>query len=151
MIKKIIKLFRPVILFGLRSLWFITRPKTSGAKVVVICGNEILLIRTTYGYNYTLPGGGIEKNETPEDAAKREVLEEVGIRLDTVIPLPPFDRFDEYREDTVYGFYSEVQTKEYTLDLFEIDSAEWHPIHNLPRTGPVTTKIIDLYKDSLHS
>lgn len=145
--KKIIKLFRPVLIFGMRSLWYLTRPKTSGAKVIIFYKDEVLLIKTTYGYNYSLPGGGIKKNEDPKDAAKREVLEEVGIKLIEVIPLPSFVTYEEYKEDTVYGFYSVVATKDYTLDALEIDCAEWHSIHNLPKVGPVTRKIIELYRN----
>lgn len=147
MIKKVIKIFRPILIFGMRSLWYITRPKTAGAKVVIIYKNEILLIKTTYGYSYSLPGGGIKKNETPEAAARREAIEEVGIRLNEVTALPSFVTCEEFKEDTVYGFYSEVKTNDYKLDLFEIDTAEWHSIENLPKTGPVTAKIINLYRN----
>ncbi len=151
MIKKVIKIFRPVLIFGMRALWYITRPKTTGAKVIIIHKNSILLIKTTYGYSYSLPGGGIKKNETPEAAVKRETLEEVGILLNEVIALPSFITHTEYKEDTVHAFYSEVSTNNYKLDLFEIDKAEWHPIDNLPKTGPVTAKIINLYRNRLSS
>ena len=131
----------------MRTWWFIWRPKTQGAKVVICCGNEILLLKTTYGYSYSLPGGGIKKNETAESAAKRETLEEVGITLEKIYSLPSFVTHAEYKEDTVHGFYSEVTSKKYHLDKLEIDTAEWHPLHNLPKVGPVTGKIIELYKD----
>ena len=143
-----IKLLRPIILFAMRSLWYITRPVTSGAKVVIICGDEILLIKTTYGYAYSLPGGCLKKNELPEEGAKRETLEEVGIELKKLLPLPSFVTFEEYKKDTVYSFYSYVSSKEYTLDRFEIDVAKWHTLDNLPPLGKVTTKIIKLYKDT---
>lgn len=81
MIKKVIKLCRPILIFGMRSWWYLTRPKTTGAKVILLYGDEILLIKTTYGYNYSLPGGGVKKGETPEHAAIREAGEEVGIYL----------------------------------------------------------------------
>jgi 8-oxo-dGTP pyrophosphatase MutT (NUDIX family) len=131
----------------MRSWWYLTRPKTSGAKVIIAYGDEILLIKTTYGYGYSLPGGGIKKNETPEVAVKREALEEVGIMLDDVHSLSAFVTYEEYRDDTVYSFYSEVASKDFTLDVFEIDVAEWHSIHHLPNVGSVTGKIIDLYKN----
>lgn len=146
--KSIIKFFRPLIILTFRSWWFITRPTSSGAKVILIYGNEILLIKTTYGYNYTLPGGGINKGESPEHAAKREVLEEVGIELTHVYPLPYFVTHEEYKKDTVYGFYSEIKTRDYKLDLLEIDRAEWHSLDNLPKLGSVTAKIVHLYRDS---
>lgn len=143
--KSFIKFFRPVIILGLRTLWFITRPTTSGAKVIVTCGDEILLIKTTYGYSYSLPGGGIKKGETPEEAALRETYEEVGIRLDAVNSLPSFVTFEEFKKDTVYSFYTEVSSKEYTLDALEIDSATWYKIDKLPKVGSVTKKTLDLY------
>ena len=131
------------------SWWCITRPKTSGAKVIIIHGDEILLIKTTYGYTYSLPGGGIKNGETPENAAIREAQEEVGIQLTKLSPLPPFVTYEEYKKDTVYGFYAHTQSKDYTLDRLEIDLAEWHPVNNLPSLGPVTTKILDLYKQTI--
>lgn len=130
----------------MRSWWYVTRPETFGAKVIILCGGEVLLITTTYGYAHSLPGGGIKKGETPEDAVKRETYEEVGIRLDTVKPLPSFVTHEEYKKDTVYGFYSEVSSKEYKLDALEIDSAEWYPLDHLPNLGPVTAKIIELFR-----
>ncbi len=132
----------------MRTIWFITRPKTSGAKVIIICGNEILLVKNTYGYSFSLPGGGIKKWEEPVDAAKREAYEEVGIQLNELSPLPSFITYEEYKHDTVYGFYSTVPSKEYALDNFEIDLAKWYPINNLPKLGVVTQKIIDLYRDN---
>lgn len=143
--KGVIKFFRPVLILGMRVLWFITRPTTSGAKVVVVCGDEILLIKTTYGYSYSLPGGGIKKGEKPDEAAKRELFEEVGIRVDVILPLPSFVTHEEYKHDTVYSFYTEVQSKDFTLDALEIDCAEWHSIHNLPVVGSITKKTIDLF------
>ncbi len=145
--KKLIKLLRPFLILGARTWWYITRPITSGAKVILMCGDEILLIKTTYGYSYSLPGGGIKKGESPREAALREVYEEVGITLDEVTTLPSFITYDEYKEDTVYGFYAEVRSKAYKLDRLEIDLAEWHPLNNLPKTGHVTEKIITLYKE----
>ena len=150
--KSLIKLLRPLLLFLLYSLWFITRPKTSGAKVVIICGDEILLIKTTYGYNYSIPGGGIKKGETPKDAAIRETFEEVGIHLTDVTPLPTFVTYKEHKEDTVHCFYATVLSKDYKIDSLEIDIAEWHRLDGLPKLDSVTEKIIELYtgRESSH-
>jgi 8-oxo-dGTP pyrophosphatase MutT (NUDIX family) len=147
--KKVIQFFRPVIYGGMLVIWYMFRPKTCGAKVVVMCGDEILLIKTTYDYGYSLPGGGVKKGEDPIDAAKREAIEEVGIVLDNVTQITTFVTTAEYKIDTVYGFYSEVSSKKYSLDKLEIERAEWHPLSNLPKLGSVTQKIIDAYKNSL--
>ncbi len=149
--KNVIQFFRPVIYRGMLAVWYIFRPKTFGAKVVIVCGDEILLIKTTYDYGYSLPGGGVKKGEDPHDAAKREAIEEVSIVLDNVTQITTFVTTAEYKIDTVYGFYSEVLSKKYSLDKLEIERAEWHPINNLPKVGNVTQKIIDAYKNSLVS
>lgn len=50
-------------------------------------------IQDAEGYRYHRPvGGGIEEGETPEQAVRREVMEELGLTLKTVpAPLPPID------------------------------------------------------------
>ncbi|MEO3752539.1 NUDIX hydrolase [Streptomyces sp. B6B3] len=41
---------------------------------------RILLVNPTYKEGWDLPGGMVEANESPTDAAHRELLEELGIR-----------------------------------------------------------------------
>ena len=59
-----------------------TRYRACGA---VIFDEQILMVRHIHdGRDYwTLPGGGIEPRETPEEAAEREVLEETGLVVRT--------------------------------------------------------------------
>lgn len=51
------------------------------ARVVVVNEQgELLLVRSWTGRNeWVLPGGGVEKHETPERAAQRELEEELGV------------------------------------------------------------------------
>ncbi len=55
-----------------------------GAYGIITKENKIVLIKKARG-GYTgkldLPGGGIEHNETPEEALRRELMEEVGIKV----------------------------------------------------------------------
>jgi hypothetical protein len=45
------------------------------------CENEVLLISSSRNkQHWIIPGGGIEDNENPEDAAEREVYEEAGVQ-----------------------------------------------------------------------
>lgn len=52
-------------------------------SVVIVENDKVGLIRRTRDgiVYYVFPGGGIEKGETPEDAAKREALEELGVEV----------------------------------------------------------------------
>lgn len=64
---------------------------------------EILLILVPYshGDTWTLPKGHVEKGETPEQAAEREVREETGIEAKVEMPLETVD----------YWFFSRSREK----------------------------------------
>jgi len=70
-----------------RAYWSVVKPERFGVKVLVVHpedDSQFLAIRQSYGNTelFTLPGGGYKpKSETVFEAAKREVLEEVGITL----------------------------------------------------------------------
>ncbi len=53
------------------------------ASAIIIKNNKILLIhRLKYGLDYfVFPGGRVEESETPEEAVKREVMEETGLTV----------------------------------------------------------------------
>lgn len=69
----------------------IIKNKHIGAYGIIIDDNKIVLIKKARG-GYTgkldLPGGGIEHTELPEEALKRELLEEAGV---TVLEYQLFD------------------------------------------------------------
>ncbi len=55
-----------------------------GAYAIIIVNNKIALIKKArggYKGKYDLPGGGIEHTETPIEALKREVIEEIGVNV----------------------------------------------------------------------
>lgn len=45
--------------------------------------NKILVLKRKNGY-WEFPGGGIEWGESPENAAKREALEEIGLEIENL-------------------------------------------------------------------
>ena len=52
------------------------------ARVVIACGDEVLVVKGWLGDGkWSLPGGGLHDKESPEQAARREVKEEVGVNL----------------------------------------------------------------------
>ena len=52
-----------------------------GAYVVCVRDGAVLLVRFARGERWTLPGGGLDHGERPEDAAVREVDEETGLQI----------------------------------------------------------------------
>jgi ADP-ribose pyrophosphatase YjhB (NUDIX family) len=80
------KAFRQTGWPGLRAklfhLYFVLRrPMTLGVRGLIHdkASNSIFLIRHTYVPGWQLPGGGVETDETMEDALTREVAEECNI------------------------------------------------------------------------
>ncbi len=63
--------------------WLLRRPMTLGVRIVLVNEKqEVLLVRHSYVEGWYLPGGGVERGETLEEAARKEVLEEACIRVD---------------------------------------------------------------------
>lgn len=73
----------------LRVWWFVARPHTYGVKLVVLRGEEVLFVRHTYGHRdvWELPGGGLRRAEPPQDAARREAAEELGLHIADWTPI----------------------------------------------------------------
>ncbi|HWH93454.1 MAG TPA: NUDIX hydrolase [Baekduia sp.] len=65
----------------LRPWWFVTRPRTTGMKAVVRCGDEVLLVRHSYARRgqWDIPGGFVRPGEDPDVALGRELEEELGL------------------------------------------------------------------------
>jgi 8-oxo-dGTP diphosphatase len=59
-----------------------SRKPVGAAAVIMDSEGRVLLVKHNYGkYNWELPGGLSEQNESAENTAKREVLEETGLEV----------------------------------------------------------------------
>jgi 8-oxo-dGTP diphosphatase len=65
--------------FGTRreDLEYVTRP---GAYALIVRDGQVLTVEEESGTS--LPGGGMEGDETPEEALRRELIEETGFAVD---------------------------------------------------------------------
>ena len=65
----------------MRVYWFLVRPITMGARIILIKDGQIVLVKHSYQNAWYLPGGGIKRNETLEQAIRREAAEECWARI----------------------------------------------------------------------
>jgi 8-oxo-dGTP pyrophosphatase MutT (NUDIX family) len=60
------------------------KPHTHGALVALWCQERVLLVQTSYRHELSLPGGGVKRGEMANLAARRELLEELGLELQSM-------------------------------------------------------------------
>lgn len=115
-----------------RLLWFFTRPIVIGVRVMLVRDDQVLLVRHTYLDGWYLPGGGLKRGETPEDAARREAHEEVGAQMGALELVGAYTHFKEHKSDHNLLFLC----REFSLDGRpdrEIAEARFFPLEALPQ------------------
>lgn len=127
----------PAALLGMRVYSTITNQ--ARARVIILNEHdEILLIKNVIDpTNWSLPGGGVERGETPLKAAQREVMEELSLRLATSA-LTLRAEYERVANDIPYRavvFSSKIAKRAVVMDAYqryEIADMQWHPLSALP-------------------
>ncbi|GIK09748.1 MAG: DNA mismatch repair protein MutT [Anaerolineaceae bacterium] len=96
------------LLYFIYNLYlFIFRPVTIGVRVILAKEGRVLLVRHTYRDGWHLPGGGIQRRETVEAAARREVREEAGAEVGKVQLVGVYSNLEGYASGHNILFASE--------------------------------------------
>ncbi|MDB5238439.1 MAG: MutT/nudix family protein [Candidatus Kaiserbacteria bacterium] len=123
--------------------------KAEGVRAIIIDENRVLLVRHWYApWAWTLLGGGIARNEEPEEAAIREAREETGLVLRTIAGKIGIYKGVVGKNDKVHVFY----TRDFEGSLamkpnLEIMARSWFDIDNLPlELSPANRRRIEAYR-----
>ena len=112
------------------------------------------------------PGGGMEPGESPEDAVRREVMEELGIELSHVDPLGAIDHAWRWKDREIHErawlFLASATddarlNRGETIELIEADGQRfptlWRSINEIAEACPPTSPgtLLELLRPVLHN
>lgn len=135
---------------AMRLWWKIRQPRTLGVRILLVDGaGRIALVRHSYVDAWYMPGGGVDKGESFERAAHRELHEEVGIAGATIERmLGVYHSRKEGKDDHVAVYVMRVEeTPVRAADPREIEEAGWFALDGLPEgVSAATLRRIEEYR-----
>lgn len=93
-----------LLYLGFKIYCFIFRPVRMGVRIVMLQNDNVWLVRHTYLPGWFLPGGGLKRNETLEQAARREAFEETGAELRAMTLIGAYSNFIQWKTDHTVVF-----------------------------------------------
>lgn len=105
---------------------------------------------------WALPGGFVDENETLEEAAKRELLEETNLNIDTLIQFRAYSALDrDPRHRTIsIVFYKNIDSEDDFSSIKAGDDAaqaKWFSLNNLPELAFDHVLIIKELEETLYN
>jgi 8-oxo-dGTP diphosphatase len=111
-----------------RIWWRLLRPHHEGALVAIYVGKALLLVRSSYRREWNFPGGTVRPGETPEAAAKCELVEEISLASYPLLPAGEASGIWDGRRDSVHFFELRLdRPPELRLDNREMESPHGAP------------------------
>jgi ADP-ribose pyrophosphatase YjhB (NUDIX family) len=132
----LLKLYRRLPTLGRRWVVRTIAPSyTVGAMAIIErADGRRLFVRHVYRRHWGVPGGLLERGETPEVAVAREVEEEVGLRIELLGEPAVVVDAEPQRVDIVYRARpaDEAEADSLSPASAEIDEARWFPPDETP-------------------
>lgn len=132
---------------------FISYTRISPAIITAVLKDDKILLAHGRDFPenwYSIIAGFVEPGETLEECVKREVAEEVGLKVKNIRyfgsqPWP-------FPHSLMIGFISDYESGKICVDNYEITDAKWFDIDNLPELPSkmsISREIIDWYIRSM--
>jgi len=119
----------------------------AGAVALIEWDGRWLMVDPVYREGWTLPGGLIDRGETPAEAIKRELVEELGVDVD-VDGVEPWILMDSAmrRIDVVFHatIAEDVDPSSITVRTPELGAVGWFSPDDLPETDRDAGDMISL-------
>ncbi len=125
--------------------------KLAGCVIFNHQGKFLLIHRDKNGKEqWEIPGGKVNRKESDRSAAKRELLEEIGIRVDLVDKIGEATFIENEQEYLYSWFIAKIKTNQTHLTLEPgFDNFEYVTVRNLQNSGKHlsegTKKLLELY------
>ena len=125
------------------SLIFRIVPQKDRVRVIVYRDDgAILLVKNRFSrQGWALPGGGVNRNESYEQAAVREVSEEIGLKIHNLRYLGKANSHESYAKFSVRVFAAHASNCDIKCN-FEIMEARWLSMDYLPKEYTLLTNVL---------
>jgi ADP-ribose pyrophosphatase YjhB (NUDIX family) len=128
----------------------IYHPTKVGVRLLLVKDEQVLLVRHTYQDGWFMPGGGVKRGETLNQAALREAREEAGVEVKNLHLLGTYTNFSENMNNHITTFWCDDFSMTGQHD-FEIAEIRFFPLDSLPEDmQPGQRRRIEEYKRDPH-
>jgi len=139
------------------EIYLSTLPKKRISAGILILNdeNKLLLVKPSYKDYWSLPGGVVEKNESPLSACIRETKEEIGLNLKPKHLFATIYQKDTTKEDEglhllfYYGKISKKQIESIKIQKDELEAFEFVRLDNMAKFNKRLAAYAKKYKNRL--
>ena len=138
--RKLVQFFFPLV----QLYWKIFGKPLKGVRAVITHQNKVLLVRQSYlGDSWHLPGGFKHAHESPKAAIRRELDEELHLRLSELQFAQTKDIGSADNPTHVHIFTVSIEKTDIEHTSIELTDAKWFRLNDLPKASAQADELLD--------